>query len=73
MNMLEREFGWRCYGAKHFGALNTLFFQGYISSRKFGYDKYRSHLSCLVCTGDHPFLNLLDSLQQLFKRVAAQD
>lgn len=52
MEILEKELGWRKYPAKHFESVYTRFFQGYILPRKFGYDKRRAHLSCLVCTGD---------------------
>lgn len=52
MKILEKELGWRKYPAKHFESVYTRFFQGYILPKKFGYDKRRAHLSCLVCTGD---------------------
>ena len=51
MEVLERELGWRPYGAKHYESVYTKFYQGYILPRKFGFDKRRSHLSCLVLDG----------------------
>ena len=40
------------YGGKHYESIYTRFFQGYILPNKFGYDKRRSHLSSLVCSGE---------------------
>ena len=52
MQVLQKEFGWRYYGYKHYESIYTRFFQGYILPRKFGYDKRRAHLSTLICSGD---------------------
>jgi N-acetyl sugar amidotransferase len=52
VQVLEDALGWRSYGAKHFESIYTRFFQGYILPRKFGYDKRRAHLSCMVCMRD---------------------
>jgi N-acetyl sugar amidotransferase len=49
--LLIDELGWRDYGGKHFESIYTRFYQGYILPRKFGFDKRRSHLSSLVCSG----------------------
>jgi N-acetyl sugar amidotransferase len=49
--ILEKEFGWRNYGDKHFESIFTRFFQGYILPTKFNIDKRRAHLSTLVCSG----------------------
>jgi len=49
---IQKEFGWRYYGSKHYESIYTRFFQGYILPRKFGYDKRRAHLSTLICPGD---------------------
>ena len=49
--MLEKEFGWQDYGAKHFESVWTRFFQGYYLPIKFGFDKRRAHLSSLICAG----------------------
>jgi N-acetyl sugar amidotransferase len=45
---LEREFGWRYYGGKHYESRWTRFFQGHYLPRKFGYDKRRAHLASLI-------------------------
>ena len=48
---LEKEFGWRDYGGKHYESIYTRFFQGYYLPQKFGFDKRRAHLSSLICSG----------------------
>ncbi len=52
METLSREFGWEYYGGKHFESVFTRYFQAVYLPRKFGYDKRRSHLSCLVMNGE---------------------
>lgn len=52
INILEKELGWRSYGAKHFESIYTRFFQGYLLPTKFGFDKRRMHLSSLICAGE---------------------
>ncbi len=52
MKIIQKEFGWRYYGSKHYESIYTRFFQGYILPRRFGYDKRRAHLSCLICSRD---------------------
>ena len=49
---LSEEFDWRYYGGKHYESLFTKFYQAYILPTKFGIDKRRSHLSCLIRTGE---------------------
>lgn len=41
-------FGWRDYGGKHYESVFTRFYQGYYLPRRFGFDKRRAHLSCLI-------------------------
>ena len=48
---LEKEFGWRDYGGKHYESIYTRFFQGYYLPRKFGFDKRMAHLSSLILNG----------------------
>lgn len=50
--VLERELGWRNYGGKHFESIYTRFYQGYILPKKFGFDKRKTHLSSLICSGE---------------------
>lgn len=52
MKIIQKEFGWRNYGCKHYESIYTRFFQGYILPKKFGYDKRCAHLSSLICSGD---------------------
>lgn len=49
---LSREFGWEYYGGKHFESRFTKYFQSVYLPRKYGYDKRRYHLSCLVMNGE---------------------
>ena len=49
--LLIDRLGWRDYGGKHYESIYTRFYQGYILPRKFGFDKRRSHLSSLICSG----------------------
>jgi N-acetyl sugar amidotransferase len=48
---LKRELDWEPYGAKHYESVYTKFYQGYILPQKFGFDKRRPHLSCLILDG----------------------
>jgi len=52
MKVLENELGWKYYGGKHYESIYTRFYQGYILPRKFGYDKRKTHLSSLICSGE---------------------
>lgn len=52
VKVLEDRLGWRDYGGKHFESIYTRFYQGYILPTKFGYDKRKTHLSSLVCSGE---------------------
>jgi N-acetyl sugar amidotransferase len=51
MEILKRELDWKPYGAKHYENVYTKFYQGYILPQKFGFDKRRPHLSCLILDG----------------------
>jgi hypothetical protein len=51
MEIMKRELHWTPYGGKHYESIYTRFYQGYILPKKFGFDKRRSHLSCLVANG----------------------
>jgi hypothetical protein len=48
INRLNRETGWKYYGAKHFESRWTRFFQAYWLPTFFGYDKRLAHLSSLI-------------------------
>ena len=51
IEILKRELDWEPYGAKHYESVYTKFYQGYILPEKFGFDKRRPHLSCLINDG----------------------
>ncbi len=51
MMILEKELDWKYYGGKHYESIYTRFYQGYILPKKFGFDKRRTHLSSLICSG----------------------
>lgn len=51
IGVLEREFGWRYYGGKHYESLFTKFYQGHLLPKKWGLDKRRVHLSALINSG----------------------
>lgn len=51
MAVLRDELGWKDYPTKHGESIYTRFYQSYILPRKFGIDKRRAHLSCLVVSG----------------------
>lgn len=49
---LEKNYGWRYYGGKHYESRWTRFFQAYYLPTKFGYDKRKAHLASLVVSGE---------------------
>jgi len=51
IRILEREYGWRYYGGKHYESRWTRWFQAYYLPHKFGYDKRKAHLASLVVSG----------------------
>ncbi|HEV2829966.1 MAG TPA: N-acetyl sugar amidotransferase [Pyrinomonadaceae bacterium] len=52
MLLLQKELDWKYYGGKHYESVYTRFYQGYILPKKFGFDKRKSHLSSLICSGE---------------------
>lgn len=61
---LERNYGWRDYGQKHWESHWTKFFQGYYLPQRFGYDKRRAHLSSLILAGKLSRQEALGELQK---------
>ncbi len=51
IDFLEKNFGWRYYGGKHYESRWTRFFQGHYLPEKFGYDKRKAHLASLIVAG----------------------
>ena len=64
LELMERELGWVSYGDKHHESIYTRFYQTYILPRKFGADKRRPHLSCLINNGEMTRQDALAQLQQ---------
>jgi hypothetical protein len=64
VEILEHQYGWRYYGGKHYESIYTRFYQGYILPKKFGYDKRRSHLSSLICSGEITREQALEELKK---------
>lgn len=50
--LLEKEFGWKYYGGKHFESRFTRFFQEVYLPKKYGWEKRRDHLSSLIVGGE---------------------
>ena len=64
LELMQRELGWVSYGDKHHESIYTRFYQTYILPRKFGADKRRPHLSCLINNGEMTRQDALAQLQQ---------
>lgn len=73
MQELESTLGWRYYGGKHCESIYTRFYQGYILIKKFGYDKRRSHLSSLICSGEIMRDHALEELKNAPYPVEVQE
>ena len=50
--LLEKEFGWKYYGGKHFESRFTRFFQEVYLPQKYGWEKRRDHISSLIVGGE---------------------
>ena len=61
---LQRGFGWQDYGAKHQESIYTRFYQGVLLPKKFGFDKRRSHLSSMICSGEITRAHALTELEK---------
>lgn len=66
---LEKELGWRYYGAKHYESRFTKFFQAYYLPLRFGYDKRKAHLSSLIVSGQ---MTRVEALQEMEKELYPQ-
>ncbi len=62
--ILQRDLGWRSYGGKHHENIYTRWYQGWFLPTRFGYDKRKTHLSSLVCSGQVSRDQALQELQQ---------
>jgi N-acetyl sugar amidotransferase len=70
MQVIQKELGWKYYGGKHYESIYTRFYQGYILPKKFGYDKRKSHLSSLICSGE---ITRAEALQELENETYPSD
>ena len=50
--LLEKEFGWKYYGAKHFESRLTQFLQEVYLPKKYGWEKRRDHISSRIVGGE---------------------
>ena len=62
--LLKDELGWREYGGKHHENVYTRWYQGWFLPTRFGYDKRKTHLSSLICSGQISRDNALEELLQ---------
>jgi len=62
MEFLDQKLGWRSYGGKHHESIYTRWYQGWFLPARFGYDKRKTHLSSLICSGE---ISRDEALQEL--------
>ncbi len=72
ITLLEKELGWKYYGGKHYESIYTRWYQGFYLPQKFGYDKRRSHLSSLICSGEITRQEALQTMQDTEYSVTLQ-
>ena len=70
MEVMKEELDWEPYGGKHYESIYTRFYQGYILPKKFGFDKRRGHLSCLINNG---LISRDDALRQIQQPAIDED
>lgn len=51
IDLLQKEYGWKSYGQKHFESRFTRFYEGYWLPTRFNFDVRRNQLSSLILTG----------------------
>lgn len=52
IEVLEREFGWKYYGGKHYESRFTKFFQEIYLPQRYGWEKRRDHIASLIVGGE---------------------
>lgn len=52
IKLLEKEFGWKYYGGKHYESRFTKFFQEVYLPQKWGWEKRRDHIASLIVGGE---------------------
>jgi N-acetyl sugar amidotransferase len=76
LQLIQEKLGYRPYEGKHHESIYTRFFQSYILPKKFGIDKRKAHLSCLIMsTGEITRDEALEMLKMPMQteRQMAQD
>ncbi len=63
VKVLEREYGWKPYGQKHFESRFTKFFEGFWLPGRFGFDTRRVQFSSLILTGQMTREEALEKLK----------
>ena len=61
---LVRDCNYKEYGMKHHESVLTRFYQCYILPQRWGIDKRKAHLSCLVCAGQMTRWQALEELKK---------
>lgn len=52
IDVLEKEFGWKYYGGKHYESRFTKFFQETYLPQRYGWNKRRDHIASLIVGGE---------------------
>lgn len=65
LRIISEDLGWRDYGGKHYESIYTRFYQSYVLPEKFGIDKRKAHLTCLmISTGEITREQALEQLKE---------
>lgn len=64
VDLLEKRYGWRYYGGKHYESRWTRFHQAHYLPAKFGYDKRKAHLASLIVSGQMTKEEALSELER---------
>lgn len=62
--LLEREYGWKYYGGKHYESRFTRFFQEVYLPKKYGWEKRRDHIASLIVGGEMTRKEGLDEISR---------
>jgi N-acetyl sugar amidotransferase len=62
--ILEKEYGYKPYGAKHEESLFTKWYQNYYLFKKFGIDKRKAHYSSMINSGQMTRQEAMEELQR---------
>lgn len=70
IELLEREYGWKYYGGKHFESRFTRFYQEVYLPQRYGWVKRRDHISSLIVGGE---MTREEGLEELEKKTATPE